>query len=116
MDKIQFIREMNKRHQTKVLKLIESFIGLKPTEQRTFILETSSSTLLLIIEVIYNYLKGKLQNYSEIRSKLIRFKDFIRNIVKRKLSFIRRRELLSSQRGIYILRNIFEFTLRELQI
>lgn len=96
-------------------KLIKAFINLTPVEQREFILKTTSKNILLVIEIVYNYMKGTLTNFKSIKSKLKKFKIFLRNIVKKKNSQKYRRKLLTSTAGIYALRLIFPLALKTLE-
>lgn len=103
------------KHCIKLGKLIKEFISLNPVEQREFILKTSSNVLSLIVEIIYNYLKGKIDNFEQIKTKLKKFKNFIREIVKKKYSHKYIREHLSTVRGLHILRLIFPLALKYIE-
>lgn len=96
-------------------RLIVDFSSLQGDQQQKFILSTTKNDLALICEIVLNYLKNKLDNTYIITRKLKKFKDFIRNIVKKSLSASKKRVLLASIKGIYILRNIFPLALEKIR-
>lgn len=75
----------------------------KPSELSSFIKSLDERKINLLTEIILNLLNNRINVNENILKKLSPFKRVLRGLIKKKLSYISRKKIFSSLKGLYIL-------------
>ena len=86
-----------------VKKLVCKLKKRTSVEKLNFLKKIKKTDLGLIIELVFNYIKGNIITEFDLHNKLKKNKEFLYNLISKTKTFLTKKKLLASERGVFVI-------------